>query len=166
MSNPWDAPASPADSDLASTLGSVIRGLKPDLPQIALCTLPHEFGGSAGNPTTNASYPTGATFDKLSPNTDVVVFDSANLPAGTYKLQAMLAVDNVANTVTLGFFNLTDGSPNTPLVEITSTSATGAQVTSGSITLAAGGAAKTYGVKVKVSAGQGWAWGVRLIRTP
>lgn len=165
MANPWDAPSSPADSDLANTLGLRIRELKADLPKISDCTLPHYFGGSAQANISQAAYPAGATFDKLAPNTDVVVFDSAVLPQGTYKLQAMLQVDNGANTVTLGIMNLTDGAPNTALVEITSTSTTGEQKTSTGITFAAGGASKTYGIKIKVSGGNAWAWGIRLIRT-
>lgn len=164
MANPWDNNASPADSDLASTAAAVIRGLKPDLPLIAGGQLPHDFGGFAGQQTSNTNYPSGSTFDKLAPNTDVVVIDSAALPGGTFKLQAMLAVDAGANTVSLALVNLSDGSPDVPVVTITSNSTTGAQVTSSAITFAVG--SKTYGVKIKVSGGSGWAWGIRLIRTP
>lgn len=164
MSNPWDNPASPADSDLASTLGSVIRGLKPDISMVELGIIPHYFGGDAGQPITQVAYPSGATYDKLAPNTDVVMFDFVSLPGGSYKLQAMLAED--AGTMTIGIFNLTD-APDAALAEISSTgTAAGELVQTAAITFAAAGATKTYGVKVKVSAGNGWAWGVRLVRVP
>lgn len=129
--------------------------------------LPHEFGGLAswiGTPLT--SFPSGATFDKLAPNTDVVAFDSASLPAGTYKLQAVLAAEGGA-TVTLSLVNLSDGAPDTAIVSITSTSATGQQQTSSAITFATGGASKTYGVKVKGSSTtlRYAAWGIRITKS-
>lgn len=121
--------------------------------------VPHYFGGSAIAPTTNAAYPSGSSSDKLAPDSDLLVLPSGT-PDGTFKLEAVLATDG-GGTVTLALVNLTD-APDTPVVEISSTSATGARQQSSSVSLTA---SKTYGVKVKVGAGNGWAWGIRLART-
>jgi hypothetical protein len=128
--------------------------------------MPFLFGGSALYPTINTAYPTGATLDKLAPSTGVLNLDAANLSGATYALEAILAVEGGA-TVSLALVNLTDGAPNTAIVTITSTSATGAKVTSGTITFATPGAAKDYAVKIKSSnaADRAYAWGIRLIRT-
>jgi hypothetical protein len=68
-------------------------------------------------------------------------------------------------TVTAALVNLSDGSPDTPIVTIAGSSATGDRQVSSSITFAGSGAAKNYGIKVKVSAGSGRAWMFRLVRT-
>jgi len=60
--------------------------------------------------------------------------------------------------------NLSDGAPDTPIASFTLTSTTGARGESGTITFAAGGAAKTYGVKAKVDAGEGFLWGLSIFR--
>lgn len=123
------------------------------------------FGGHVTLFRKDTSYPVGATADKLAPNTRIWALDSANLPDGVYKLEAMLAVDNAAATVTLALVNLTDAS-ETEMVTITSTSTTGALVRSSAITFAAAGVTKNYGVKIKTSnATHGaYAWGIEVIR--
>lgn len=129
-----------------------------------LAGIPFPFGGTSLYGVLQAAYPSGATGDKLSPNTGVFHVDAALL-TGTYKLEAMLATEASA-TVSLALVNLTDGAPDTPLVTITSTSTTGLRVQSSAITFAAAGAAKDYGVKIKTDdvTKKGFAWGIRLIR--
>ena len=121
------------------------------------------FGGEEETPVVVTSYPSGATYDKCHPDTAWVSVDSANL-VGTYQLQAMLKVTG-GNTVTLALVNLSDGNPNTPIVTISSTSATGERQISSGVTFAAAGSVKTYAVKSLVTAGVGYAFGIQLIRT-
>lgn len=121
------------------------------------------FGGQSNSPITATSYAAGATFDKLHPGTGVYNVDSANL-SGTYVLEAT-GLQDVAGTLTVAIVNLDDGAPDTPLATLTVTSLTGARAQSGTITFATAGAAKSYGIKAKVSANTGYAWGVRLMRT-
>lgn len=122
------------------------------------------LGGAPSLGTTDAAYPAGATLDKILFGSNSPSFDSGSL-VGTWALRAMLRSDDGASTVTLGLMNLSDGAPNTALVEITSTSAVGQFVTSGTITFPAAGAAKSYGLKLKVAAGFGQAWDAQLVRT-
>jgi hypothetical protein len=122
------------------------------------------FGGDSTSPITATSYPAGATFDTCHAGTSWISLDSGNLPSGTYVLEGML-LSVAGDAVTAGLVNLSDGSPDTALVEITSTSLTGGRARSGAITFPASGAAKTLAVKVKTAAGSGYAWGLRLLRT-
>lgn len=122
------------------------------------------FGGDEATSITATSYASGATADKLHVGTAIYNVNSANLPAGTYKLEGMVKGAGSA-TVTAAIMNLTDGSPDTALATISSNDGTGVRAVSGAITFAAAGAAKDYGIKVKVSASSGYAWGIRLIRT-
>lgn len=122
------------------------------------------FGGDPTSPVTAAAYPAGATFDKLHAGTSVFSLDSANLAPGTYVLQ-VTGVVSAAATLTVAIVNLSDGSPDTPLAEATITSLTGALGTSGTITFAASGATKTYAIKTKITANDGAAYGIRLVRT-
>lgn len=117
------------------------------------------FGGDNNSPITLTAYPSGATFDKLHAGTAPFDENSANL-AGTYILEATLMAGG--GTVTLGLVNLDDGAPDTAIVEVSSTSATGQLRQSSSITFAAAGSSKKYGVKAKVSAGTGYVWGARI----
>lgn len=121
------------------------------------------FDGNSANWTENAAYPAGATVDKLHEGTGIMNVDSAILP-GTYKLEGVLKSDG-ANTVTVALVNLDDGAPDTPLVEISSTSAIGERKQSAAIAFAVAGVAKNYGIKIKVSGGAGYAWGLRIVRT-
>lgn len=121
------------------------------------------FGGDTATPIVATAYPSGTTFDKLHAGTSVYSVDSAQL-GGVYELRGMLLSGDGVVTVTAAIVDLSDGAPDTPLATITSTSATGALVSSGTIAFAAPGAAKNYGIKVKVSAGNGFAWGLKLVR--
>jgi hypothetical protein len=120
------------------------------------------FGGLAVSPVTAAAYLSGATFDKLHAGTAVWNIDTLNIPAGTYELEVNGLV--TAGTLTVALVNLTDGAPDTPLTTVTITSTTGQRTISTGITLASGGAAKNYGIKVKQSTGAGYAWGIKLMR--
>lgn len=121
------------------------------------------LGGSVSVGSTDTTYPTGATLDKILLGTSTVPLDSIDL-VGTWKLRGMLKhAGGVAVTVAL--VNLSDGAPNTAIVEITSTSTVGELVTSAAITFATAGAAKTYALKMKVASGIGQGWDFALIRT-
>lgn len=122
------------------------------------------FGGDPTSPVTGAAYPAGATFDKLHAGTAVFALDSANLAPGTYVLQATGLVQSAA-TLTVAIVNLTDGAPDTPLASLAITSLTGEVQSSAAITFAGAGATKNYGIKAKISAASGEAFGVRLVRT-
>lgn len=126
--------------------------------------VPFIFGGNSSQGWSHTAYILGGNLDKLAPNTTELNVLNTNMP-GTLRLEAALAVTGGA-TVSLAMMNLTDLS-DTPMTnsEITSVSAAGERVRSGVITLAVG--TKTYGIKGKVSsaAQQGYAWGIRLLRT-
>lgn len=121
------------------------------------------FNGDPTSPITDVAYPTGASYDKCHAGSSWLRIDSADIAAGTYVLEAMLLA--TGGTVTVAMVNLSDGSPDTPIATCASTSATGELVTSTSLSFAAPGATKTYAIKVKVSAGSGEVWGVRLVRS-
>lgn len=120
------------------------------------------LGGDPDVPITAAAYPSGTTYDKSHAGTLWFTFNSANVPPGTYALEGMLMTS--AGTVTAALVNLSDGSPDTALVTIASTSTTGERQISSGITFASAGANKTYAVKVKTSAGYAFAWVLRLVR--
>lgn len=122
--------------------------------------------GTEERSVNDTSYAAGTTADKLSPTTKILPLDSANA-TGTWALRGMLKTGNASHEATAGLVNLSDGSPNTALVEITSTSTTGEIKTSGAITFASGGSVKNYGVKLKSanSATYVTAWGLELVRT-
>jgi hypothetical protein len=121
------------------------------------------FFGDPTSPITSTTYPSGSTFDTCHAGTAIYQVDSATLPAGTYKLSGML-LGTGGITVTVGIVNLTDGAPDTPLTTMSSNSTTGAAVQSGAITFATGGVSKSYGIKAQVSGGQGFAWGIQLVK--
>jgi hypothetical protein len=127
--------------------------------------LPFIFGGSPDVGVTDVAYPAGATLDVLAPNTGPLLLPMWLVGAGKYRVEAVLVSNNVAYTTTLGLFNLTD-TPNVPIVEISSTSVTGALVPSGDIVFATSAATKTYGVKLKTdnAAGVAKAYRVRFYR--
>lgn len=120
------------------------------------------LGGDQNVPITATSYPSGSTYAQAHAGTLLFTFNSANVPPGTYALEGMLLASG--GTVTAALMNLSDGSPDTALVTIASTSATGERQISSGITFAAAGANKVYAVKVKTSAGYGFAWVLRLVR--
>src|SRR5262249_22941584 len=112
---------------------------------------------------TQTSYPSGATYDKLQPGASVWVVDSATL-SGTYVLEAT-GLQNTAGTLTVALVNLTDGAPDTPIATCAITSATGETKDSSAIVFPSGGVAKSFGIKVKVSANTGFLIGARIVRT-
>jgi hypothetical protein len=122
------------------------------------------LGGDPTSPVTVTAYPTGTGFDKTHAGSIVWSLDAGDLPAGTYALEGMLFA-NGGGTVTAGLVNLSDGTPDTALVEISSASVTGARVRSGPITFPAAGIAKDLAVKTKVTSGAGMVWGLSIVKT-
>ncbi len=121
------------------------------------------FGSNSSANITATSYPSGAGYDKLHPGTSVWIVDPASL-SGTYVLEAV-GVQTTSGTFTAALVNLTDGAPDTPLVESAITSLTGQTVQSAAIVFPAGGSNKSFGVKTKVSANDGYLIGARIVRT-
>jgi hypothetical protein len=121
------------------------------------------FVGTPSEPISQLAYPTGPTYDKLHGGTAILAVDAATL-VGSYALAGMMLADT-GQSVTAALVNLTDGSPDTPIATISSTSTTGERQLSGPITFPAGGSTKQYGIKVKVSGGVGFIWGLSLVRT-
>ena len=122
--------------------------------------------GTEERSVNDTSYAAGTTADKLSPTTKILPLDSANA-TGTWALRGMLRTGNGSHAATAALVNLSDGSPETAIVTITSTNTTGEIVTSSAITFATAGATKNYGVKLKSanSATYVTAWGLELVRT-
>jgi hypothetical protein len=155
------------DDDGSNTVGTpLINARLQDIYNVveSIVGANHEFGGDPNEAVAVTSYPTGATLDTLHKATSIWIIDSAKL-FGSYALEGMGQVAS-GTTMTVGIFNLSDGAPNTPLAEFTiTTSSAPSRGVTGTITFAASGAAKTYGVKVKVDTGEGFVWGLRIIRT-
>jgi hypothetical protein len=122
------------------------------------------FGGDPNSVAQATSYPSGTTFDKCHAGTSIWNVDSSTLPSGTYVLEGML-MGISGGSITLGLVNLSDGAPDTALVEIASGNMAGARVRSSTITFAAAGSSKDYAIKSKVNSGGGFGWGVRVLRT-
>jgi hypothetical protein len=124
------------------------------------------FFGDASQSVNDTSYASGATADKLAPGTKILPLDSADV-TGTWALRGMLITENGSHAATAALVNLTDGSPDTAIVTITSTSTTGASVTSSAITFATSGATKSYGVKATSANAATYVqgWGFELVRT-
>lgn len=119
------------------------------------------FGGNPVTPITVTAYPSGTGYDKMHPGTMLLYADPAGLAGAV--LETMLQSTGGV-TVSLALVNLSDGSPDTPMVELTSTSATGERKVSAAVVWPAGGVTKIFGIKAKVSsvAGAGFAFGARL----
>ena len=79
----------------------------------------------------------------------------------------MLKTSNASHAATLALVNLSDGSPETAIVEITSTNTTGEIKTSGAITFPAGGSGKNLATKLKSAHTSAYvtSWGIELVRT-
>jgi hypothetical protein len=120
------------------------------------------FEGANDSPITLTAYPSGAGVETLHVGSGVLNVESSLL-VGTFVLEAMIL--GSGGTVTVALVNLTDGAPDTPISTITGNNANGARVRGSAIIFAAPGAAKDYGIKVKVSAGFGFAWGIKLVQT-
>lgn len=121
------------------------------------------FGGSQYTPVTNTSYASGSTYDACDSDTTILTIDSSLL-SGTFALTGMLYAES-SITMTSALVNLSDGSPDTPIATISTTSTVGVPVTSSAISFAAPGSEKRYGIKSKVSSGTGYRWGLSLTRT-
>jgi len=121
------------------------------------------FGGDSATPVTGTTYPSGATYASLAAGTSILDEDATNL-AGTYVMTGML-ISPAGETITAAIVNLSDGSPDTPLGTISTTSTEGVPLASGVVTLGAAGSDKQYGIKIKVTGGTGFGWGFGLRRT-
>jgi hypothetical protein len=131
-----------------------------------MARLPFFFGGAQDTFEDTTSYVTGATLDKLAPNTRPWNVDPNWVAVGTYELEAIMMTSDVAQAAKVSMVNLTD-SADVAMFTMQSTSLTGERVRSGPITFPAGGAFKDFGLKL-YSAGGGaraWMWGAQLIRT-
>jgi hypothetical protein len=153
---------------LTDALGVVIDSTDPvgsvGLTQSGVYTI-FNFGGDPTSPITTG-YPLGPTFASCHAGTAIYPLDSANLAPGTYKLQGMALSTLGAAIVTVALVNLTDGAPDTPIIEMSGSNAAGNVITSGPITFAAGGSVKNYGIKAKVDTGSGFAWAIQLVKVP
>jgi hypothetical protein len=178
---PWSNPIIlPADGKVtiyqdAETIKAVVYNsadvLQDSYDPIASTALNSSLGGSIFSfegddfyPITVTAYPTGTAVSAIHPGTTLFSVDSNNL-VGTYVLQGMLQV-SATETVSAALVNLSEGSPDTAIVEITSTATAGELKSSTAITFSAGGTARTYAVKTKTAAGvtsSGWAF--NLVRT-
>lgn len=121
------------------------------------------FFGDSTSPITSTTYPSGSTFAACHAGTAIFSVDSASLATGAYVLKGMIA-SVTGDIVSAAFVNLSDGAPDTPIATMSSSSTTGASVTSGVIAFAAPGTPKNYGIKTKVSAGAGFAWAFQLVK--
>ena len=122
------------------------------------------FEGDDYFPITATAIPSGTTVSVIHPGTTFYTVDSADL-VGDYVLQGMMQVTS-AETVTASLVNLSQGSPDTAIVSITSTSTAGELKTSSVITFAASGTARTYAVKTYTAAGvPSYVWNLSLVRT-
>ena len=124
------------------------------------------FFGDASQAVNDTGYASGATADKLAPGTKILPLDSADV-TGVWAIRGMLMTENASHAATAALVNITDGSPDTAIVTITSTSTTGAVITSGAVTLATSGATKNYGIKLKSASAATYVqgWGFELVRT-
>ena len=118
--------------------------------------------GDGTSPISATSYPSGTTYAELQVGTLIFNIDSASL-VGDYALECMML--GSGGTVSAALMNLSDGSPDTALVTISSASSVGERQISSTITFAASGSAKNYGVKTKVSAGVGFVWACGIKKT-
>jgi hypothetical protein len=121
------------------------------------------FYGDPTSPILGTAYPLGATFDKCHAGTAWLAIDSASMAPGTYQLSGMI-LSTGGDLVSVAIVNLTDGAPDTPIAVMTSTSTTGTTAQSGAITFGTAGSIKTYGIKVKIDAGSGFAWAIQLVK--
>jgi hypothetical protein len=120
------------------------------------------FGGEQSSPISATSYPSGTAYTACHADTAWWSIDSGNL-IGTFALQAqMLSVSGI--TVTCALVNLTDGTPDTPIATVSSTSTTGERQISSAIMFATPGSPKTYAIKTQVSSGTGFVWSVNIVR--
>jgi hypothetical protein len=126
----------------------------------------HYFGGQNTHAVSQTSVPAGTAATVLHPGTGVWNLDSANTQ-GTYRLEVYGLV--TAGTMKIELFNLTDTPNTSPRATVSITSTTGERQRA-TITFAATGTAKDYGVKVYMDSGspagaEGYAYNIQVIRT-
>lgn len=122
------------------------------------------FGGGHTSPITSVTHITGNTFDTLHAGTGVMEIDSSTM-IGSYAIDAMMSVAESTMEVEVALVNLTDGSPDTPMVTAQSTSATGEHKLTEKVIFPAGGTVKRYGIKTRMSQpGVGYVWQIKLVR--
>jgi hypothetical protein len=159
-------PASTFDYEIKNS-ADVLQWTEEDVSAVGLVTSGvyevFHFGGDPTSPITSAIYPVGATYDKCHAGSRWWTIDSANIAAGTYKLEGMLLVVG-AFTVTAALVDLDSGASETPLATISSTSTTGERQISAAISFAVAGTAKRYAIKVKTTGGSASAWGLGLVK--
>ena len=181
LATPWSNPIIlPADGKVtiyqdAETIKAVVYNsddvLQDTYDPIASTALNSSLGGAAftfgGNdfyPITVTAYPSGTAVSTVHPGTSFFSIDSNDL-VGTYVLKGMLMA-GAAETVSAALVNLSEGSPDTAIVEIASTATAGELQTSGAITFSAGGTARTYAVKTKTAGGvTSYGWSFAIVRT-
>lgn len=121
------------------------------------------FGGDDYYPVTPTSLPSGTTVATIHPGSTFWTVDSTNL-VGDFVLQGMLKA-GTGETITASLVNLSQGSPDTPIVSISSSSTAGELQVSSVITFAAGGTARTYAVKTKTATGvASYGWAFQIVR--
>ena len=121
------------------------------------------FGGDDYYPIVVTSLPSGTSLATWHPGTTILRIDSGDL-IGDYGLQGILQA-GTAETVTASLVNLSQGSPDTALVSISSSSTAGELQISTAITFAAPGTARDYAIKTKVGAGTAsYGWQFQLVR--
>ncbi len=182
LSTEWDNPIElPADGTVTMYQGSVtlkmkvydadmnlIRTVDPIASAEAASSSGNitvfSFGGDDYYPITATSIPTGTTVAASHPGTSFFTIDSDDLP-GSVTLQGMLQAGS-GETVTASLVNLSQGSPNTPMVSIESTSTAGELQTSSVISFPAGGTDRTYAVKTFTATGvASYGWSFALVRS-
>lgn len=121
------------------------------------------FGGAESFPVTVTALPSGTSVATIHPGTSFFTVDSNDL-VGDFGLQGMLQA-GTGETITASLVNLSQGSPDTPIVSIASSDTAGELQTSGVISFAAGGTARTYAVKTKTATGvASYGWALALVR--
>lgn len=121
------------------------------------------FGGDDYFPIIATALPSGTSLATWHPGTTILRIDSGDL-VGDYGLQGILQ-SGTAETVTSSLVNLSQGSPDTPLVSISSSSTAGELQTSAAITFAAPGTARDYAVKSRTATGvASYGYGFALVR--
>ena len=133
---------------------------------------PFYFGGSANVGRADTSYPAGVTADKLVPGSRIIPLRQSNIGPGTmvsaggWKFRGMLAIDNALGACTVALYNL---DTLTQIAELTSSSTTGALVTTGLSDVSfdhTDANLRDFGAKIKTSnaAYNAYAWGLEVYR--
>lgn len=147
----------------ADVLQDTFDPISPTSANSGLSIIP--FGGTQSYPIVVTALPSGTAVSTLHPGTSIWPIDSGTLAAGTYILVGMLQA-GAAETVTASLVNLSQGSPDTAIVSISSTNTAGEWVASGGITFATAGTARQYAVKTKTATGvASYGWNFDIVRS-